>query len=41
MSQENVELARAVLADNLARVTSDFDPDTTVSKMSEVWERAG
>ncbi len=38
MSQENVELMRAFLEDNLARVRSDFDPETTVSKMAEAWD---
>ena len=39
MSQENFEVYRAYIEDILAG-TSELDPEATISKMAERWDRA-
>jgi hypothetical protein len=38
MSQENVEIWRANIEDQLAELTAGTSPEATISKLSEIWD---
>ena len=38
MSQENVELFRAIRLEDIWSGASEFDPEATISKLAELWD---